>query len=113
MSWASSCSSGPIGVANDDHQSEVLLMKRALAIVVLAVAGIAAQPPAPAVVPVTDAILQNPDPADWLMWRRTLNTWGYSPLNQITRANVSQLALAWTRGLGPGIQEGTPLVYRG
>ncbi|HEX6997882.1 MAG TPA: hypothetical protein VF322_07035 [Gammaproteobacteria bacterium] len=22
-------------------------------------------------VPVTDAMLQNPDPADWLMWRRT------------------------------------------
>jgi alcohol dehydrogenase (cytochrome c) len=28
--------------------------------------------------PVTDPMLQNPDPADWLMWRRTLNSWGYS-----------------------------------
>ena len=34
--------------------------------------------------PVTSPMLQNPDPADWLMWRRTLNSWGYSPLNQIT-----------------------------
>ena len=73
----------------------------------------AQQPPAAAFVPVTDAILQNPDPADWLMWRRTLNSWGYSPLNQITRNNVRNLQLVWTRGLNPGIQEGTPLVYRG
>jgi hypothetical protein len=33
-------------------------------------------------VPVTDQMLANPDPADWLMWRRTHNSWGYSPLNQ-------------------------------
>ncbi len=32
-------------------------------------------------VPVTDAMLQEPDPADWLMWRRTLDSWGYSPLD--------------------------------
>ena len=41
--------------------------------------------------PVTDAVLQNPDPADWLMWRRTLNSWGYSPLDQIARDNVGDL----------------------
>jgi alcohol dehydrogenase (cytochrome c) len=39
-------------------------------------------------VPVADTMLQNPDPADWLMWRRTLNTWGYSPLNQVNRGNL-------------------------
>ncbi len=64
-------------------------------------------------VPVTDAMLQNPDPADWLMWRRTWNSWGYSPANQINRGNVAKLKMIWTRGMGPGIQEGTPLVYRG
>ena len=32
-------------------------------------------------VPVTDAMLQDPSPADWLMWRRTLDGWGYSPLD--------------------------------
>ena len=64
-------------------------------------------------IPVTDAMLQNPDPDDWLMWRRTLNTWGYSPLEQITQENVDDLKMVWTRTLGPGIQEGTPIVYDG
>jgi alcohol dehydrogenase (cytochrome c) len=64
-------------------------------------------------VPVTDAMLQKPAPGDWLMWRRTLDSWGYSPLDQINRNNVRGLALAWSRGLGPGVQEGTPLVYNG
>jgi alcohol dehydrogenase (cytochrome c) len=64
-------------------------------------------------VPVTDAMLQNPAPADWPSWRRTPNLWGYSPLDQITRRNVGQLRLVWTRPLGPGVQEGTPLVYDG
>ena len=47
-----------------------------------------------AFVPVTDALLQNPAPEDWLMWRRTLNGWGYSPLDQINRDNVDRLRLA-------------------
>ena len=64
-------------------------------------------------VPVTDAMLQDPDPADWLMWRRTLDTWGYSPLDQIDRGNVGDLRMVWTRALGPGLQQGTPLVYDG
>ena len=64
--------------------------------------------------PVTDAMLQKPDPADWLMWRRTLDGWGYSPLNQINRNNVAQLQ-AWSgrAACGPGNQEGTPLVHDG
>jgi alcohol dehydrogenase (cytochrome c) len=64
-------------------------------------------------VPVTDAMLHKPDPGDWLMWRRTLDGWGYSPLDRINRGNVAQLRMAWTRGLGPGMQEGTPLVHDG
>ena len=28
--------------------------------------------------PVTDTELQNPSPDEWLMWRRTLNGWGFS-----------------------------------
>lgn len=67
-----------------------------------------------AFVPVTDEMLMKPDPAHWLMWRRTLDSWGYSPLDQITRSNVVRLRMAWTRGMGPGnIQEATPLVYDG
>ena len=63
--------------------------------------------------PITDAELQNPDPADWLMWRRTLDGWGYSPLDDITRENVGALRLAWSRALIPGPQQGTPLAYGG
>jgi PQQ-dependent dehydrogenase (methanol/ethanol family) len=63
--------------------------------------------------PVTDATLSTPAPGDWLMWRRTLNSWGYSPLDQINRGNVRQLAMVWSRPLAPGIQEGTPLVHDG
>ncbi len=33
--------------------------------------------PAGDFVPVTDEILQDPDPADWPMWRRTLDGWGF------------------------------------
>jgi alcohol dehydrogenase (cytochrome c) len=75
--------------------------------------GIPASAQLPPWVPVTDQMLQNPDPADWLMWRRTLNSWGYSPLNQINRSNASRLRMVWTRGMGPGVQEGTPLVHNG
>lgn len=64
-------------------------------------------------IPVTDAMLQRPSPDDWLMWRRTLDGWGYSPLTQITRENVDQLRMVWTRGLLTGPQEGTPLAYDG
>jgi PQQ-dependent dehydrogenase (methanol/ethanol family) len=71
------------------------------------------QQSAGAFVPVTDEMLQTPDPADWLMWRRTLNGWGYSPLDQINRGNVRNLKMVWSRGMGPGVQEATPLVYRG
>ena len=48
-------------------------------------------------VPVTDAMLQAPAPGDWLMWRRTLDGWGYSPLDQIDRSNVGDLRLVWSR----------------
>ncbi len=62
-------------------------------------------------VPVTDAMLQNPAPEDWPMWRRTLDGWGYSPLDEITRENVGELRMVWTRALTDGFQSGTPLVY--
>ena len=49
--------------------------------------------------PVTDAELLDPSPDEWLMWRRTLNGWGYSPLDQIDRDNVGSLRLVWSRAL--------------
>jgi len=63
--------------------------------------------------PVTDAILANPDPADWLMISRTFDQQRYSPLNQIDKSNVGRLRMAWARGLPNGTQESTPIVYRG
>ena len=70
-----------------------------------------AQETPPEFIPVTDEMLANPDPADWPMWRRTLDNWGYSPLEEIDRRNVSELRMVWTRPLNAGDQEGTPLVY--
>ena len=63
--------------------------------------------------PVTDAVLQNPDPADWLSWRRTLDGWGYSPLTQINQNNVDQLRLVWSWGLESGVSQTTPVVHDG
>ena len=89
---------------------------RAVAALALAGAGLAQAQQATGqadFVPVTDAMIQNPDPADWLSWRRTLDSWGYSPLDQITTGNVDGLRLVWVRPLEPGHQEGTPLVHDG
>ena len=64
-------------------------------------------------VPVTDEILQNPADGDWLMFRRTLDSWGFSPLDEINRDNVSDLRMVWTRDLDMGTGEITPLAYGG
>src|SRR5262247_4786796 len=64
-------------------------------------------------VPVTDQILLNPSPDDWLMFSRTYDAQRFSPLSQVNKQNVSQLALAWSRGLGAGITETIPTVYKG
>ncbi len=64
-------------------------------------------------VPVTDAMLNDPAPGDWLTWRRTTNSWGFSPLDEINRDNVDDLRLVWTRPLRDGGQEGTPIAYDG
>ena len=63
--------------------------------------------------PVTDQTLASPDPADWLHWRRTLDGWGYSPLDQINRDNVHQLQLVWSWQMRPGLSQPTPLVHNG
>jgi alcohol dehydrogenase (cytochrome c) len=52
--------------------------------------------------PVTDAVLRDPDPADWPMVRRTYDAASYSPLTQIDRQNVRELELAWVWGINPG-----------
>src|SRR5262249_15806215 len=64
--------------------------------------------------PVTEEMLRNPAPGDWLNWRRTDNAWGYSPLDQVNRQNVNQLQLAWSWAVDDtGANEATPLVHDG
>jgi alcohol dehydrogenase (cytochrome c) len=63
--------------------------------------------------PVTDAMLLNPPPGEWLQWRRTYDSQGFSPLNQINKGNVASLRPAWTWSLPAGTSEVTPLVHDG
>jgi alcohol dehydrogenase (cytochrome c) len=53
---------------------------------------------------VTAERLLNPEPRNWLMYRRTYDSWGYSPLGQINRRNVARLEPVWT--LSTGLTEG-------
>ena len=62
---------------------------------------------------VTDDMLADPPPGDWLSWRRTRNSHGYSPLDQVTRGNVADLQLAWSISIRPGNHQTTPLVHDG
>ena len=64
-------------------------------------------------VPVTEAMLQNPSPNDWLMYSRTYDAQRYSPLKQITKSNVGQLKQAWFKDMATGTQESIPLVHDG
>jgi alcohol dehydrogenase (cytochrome c) len=65
-------------------------------------------------VPVTDAMLKNPDPADWLMARRNYQAWSYSPLTEITTKNVKDLKLAWSWSMNEaGANQPMPLVHNG
>ena len=63
--------------------------------------------------PVTDAMLEKPEPGEWINWRRTYDGTGYSPLKQINRQNVGQLPLAWSWGMPAGQHQPTPLVHDG
>jgi alcohol dehydrogenase (cytochrome c) len=65
-------------------------------------------------VPVTDAMLRNPPPGDWLMARRNYQAWSYSPLEEITRNNVKDLRLAWSWAMNEaGSNQPMPLVHNG
>lgn len=63
--------------------------------------------------PVVESDLTSPPPGDWLTWRRGWDAHGFSPLDQITPANVSRLRMAWSWALPSGSTEGVPLVRDG
>jgi PQQ-dependent dehydrogenase (methanol/ethanol family) len=66
-------------------------------------------------VPVTDAMLRNPDPGDWLMIRRNYQAWSHSPLPTINTSNVKDLQLVWSWAMNDGVgsNEPTPIVHNG
>jgi len=63
--------------------------------------------------PVTDEMLRNPSPGDWLMYSRTYDAFRDSPLDQINTKNVKNLRMAWVRDLEDGVTETIPIVHDG
>jgi alcohol dehydrogenase (cytochrome c) len=64
--------------------------------------------------PVTDKMLLDPPDSDWLMGRRNYQGWSFSPLNQITSANVKGLQLKWAWAMNEGgANETGPVVHNG
>src|SRR5512136_556276 len=98
-------------------------MKTKLAVLfgVLAVPVVVAQAPQPS----TPAVLANypavsadllkaPPDGEWPMVRRTYDGWGYSPLQQITPANVSRLQPVWSMSTGmTSGHQAPPIVHGG
>lgn len=64
--------------------------------------------------PVTDERLLEPEPENWLMYKRTYDLQGYSPLDQVTAENVDDLVPVWTfsTGVNDG-HEAPPIVNDG
>lgn len=62
---------------------------------------------------VTEDMLRKPPDGDWVMWRRSYSSWGYSPLEQINRENVKSLRVAWTWSMTAGATEIEPIVHDG
>jgi alcohol dehydrogenase (cytochrome c) len=64
--------------------------------------------------PVTDEMLRNSPPGDWLVLRRDHASSNYSPLTQITRDNVHELQLAWVAPMNEGgTNQPSPLAHDG
>jgi len=63
---------------------------------------------------VTDEMLRNPPPGDWLTIRRDVFASNYSPLTQITRDNAQDLQLAWVAPMTEGgTNQPSPLARNG
>jgi alcohol dehydrogenase (cytochrome c) len=75
-------------------------------------------PPPPVTIPdyqpVTQETLENPAPGDWPFYRRTYDGWGYSPLEEVNKENVSDLQPVWMISTGhPEGHEAPPQVVNG
>jgi alcohol dehydrogenase (cytochrome c) len=97
------------------HRRPALVTASTVALLLLARAALAQQPLPPlpkpdtpppvapilqSYKPVTAERLKQPGDGDWLMYRRTYDGWGYSPLSQITPENAAGLKLVWTLATG-------------
>ena len=68
----------------------------------------------PNYVAVTDEMLKNPDPADWLMIRRDYHATNSSPLKDITPANVKDLQLVYMHPMREGgTNQPAPIAHNG
>lgn len=88
-------------------------MHRLLLCLLFVTAAAPAAEPA-AYTPVTAQRLEQPEPGNWLMYRRTYDSQGYSPLDQINAGNVEKLVPLWT--ISTGMEEAhqaPPLVNDG
>jgi len=63
--------------------------------------------------PITDAMLNEPAPEDWLRWGHGSAGHSYSPLSQINRETASGLKPAWRAPLRPGSSMAWPVVHQG
>ena len=66
-----------------------------------------------AITPVTAAMLEAPPAGDWLTYRRSYRSIGYSPLTQVNARTVGRLRETWAMLLAPSGNEITPLVHDG
>ena len=57
--------------------------------VLSAAAVVSAQSPTDDYTPVTRQMLVDPPASDWLMWRRTQNHWGHSPLDPVSYTHLT------------------------
>src|SRR4249919_3481330 len=122
--WSRSRSRHPSGTRKVEMRSVAfvaLLMAAALSVLRADVAQPPPQPPAapmPSILQnyklVDAARLKSPADGDWLMMRRTYSGWGYSPLEQITPANVTRLQPVWSFSTGvTNGHEAPPIVNNG
>lgn len=74
---------------------------RSVSLIALALAGPASAAEIADYSPVTAERLTQPEDRNWLQSRRTYDGHGHSPLAQITKDNVAQLAEVWSHPTGP------------
>ena len=86
--------------------SKLLVIGAALVALGSAAAAQDVPEPLQSFVPVTDEMLLQPKPENWLSFRNGYRLWGYSELDQINAENVGELRLVWVAGDAGGLSGG-------